>query len=65
MIIGSYKLVKGTITITGAGDDAARQAGERDKGVIVENCAQFINCKSETNNKEIDNDKDVDTVMPM
>ena len=30
----SYILVKGTITITGAGDDAtARQADERDKGV--------------------------------
>ena len=31
----SYILVKGTITITGAGDDAAaRQADERNKGVI-------------------------------
>ena len=30
----SYILVKGTITITRAGDDvAARQADERDKGV--------------------------------
>ena len=31
-----YILVKGTITITGAGDDAAaRQADERDKGVNI------------------------------
>ena len=38
----SYILVKGTITITGAGDDAAaRQADERDKGVTFTNCAPF------------------------
>ena len=31
----AYILVKGTITITGAGDDAAaRQADDRDKGVV-------------------------------
>ena len=39
----AYILVKGTITITGAGGDAAaRQADERDKGVIFKNCAPFI-----------------------
>ena len=38
----SYILVKGTITITGAGDDAAaRQADERDKGVTFKNCPPF------------------------
>ena len=38
----SYILVKGTITITGAGDDAAaRQADERDKEVTFKNCAPF------------------------
>ena len=52
--------------ITGAGDDAAaRQADERNKGVIFKNCAPFINCKSEINNTEIDNAKDIDIVMPM
>ena len=36
----AYKLVKETITITGAGnDDDARQVDERDKGVIFKNCA--------------------------
>ena len=41
----AYILVKGTITITGVGDDAAaRQADERNKGVIFENCAPFIKC---------------------
>ena len=41
----SYILVKGTITITGAGNDAAaRQADERDKGVTFKNCASFTKC---------------------
>ena len=62
----AYILVKGTITITGAGDDAAaRQADERIKGVVSKNFAPFINCKSEINNTERDNAKDIDTVMPM
>ena len=38
----AYILVKGTITITGAGDDdAAKQADERNKGVILKNCVPF------------------------
>ena len=49
-----------------AGDNAAaRQADERNKGVIFKNCAPFTNCKSETNNIEIDNAKDIDIVMQM
>ena len=59
-------LVKGTKAIAEAGDDAAAiQADERNKGVIFKNCAPFINCKSEINNTEIDNAKDIDIVMPM
>ena len=62
----AYILVKGKITITGAGADAAaRQADERDKGVIFKNCAPFINCKTEINNTEIDNAKDINILMPM
>ena len=54
------------ILATGTGDDAAaRQADERNKGVIFKNCAPFINWKSEINNTEIDNAKDIDIVMPM
>ena len=35
----TYVLVKGTITITGAGDNAAaRQADERNKSVLFKNC---------------------------
>ena len=38
-------LDKGTITITGAGDNAgARQADKRNKGVTFKNCALFIKC---------------------
>ena len=62
----AYNLVKGRITITGAGDDAAvRQADRRDKGVAFKNCAPFINCISEINNTQVDNAKDIDNVMPM
>ena len=62
----AYILVNGKIRITGAGDDAAaRQADERDKGVAFKNFASFTNCISEINNTQIDNAKDIDTVMPM
>ena len=62
----SYILVKGTITITGAGADAAaRQADERDEGVVFKNCAPFTNCISEINNMQVGNAKDIDIVMPM
>ena len=62
----AYILVKGTILNTGAGDDAAaRQIVERNKGVIFTNYAPFINCKSEINNTEIDNAKDIDIVIRM
>ena len=61
-----YILVKGKITITGAGDDAsARPADEGDKGVALKNCAPFNNCISEINNTQLDNAKDIDIVMPM
>ena len=62
----AYILNKGRITITGVRDDAAeRQADERNKDLIFKNCAPFINCKSEINNTEIDNAKDIDIVMSM
>ena len=62
----SYILVKGTITITGEGDNAGeRQADEGDKGVTFKNCAPFTKCISRTNNTDIDNAHDIDIVMPM
>ena len=62
----AYILVKGTITITGAGDDAAaRQADERNKGVIFKNCAPFSKCISKINSAEIDDTQDIHIVMLM
>ena len=62
----AYILVKGTITINGAGADAAaRQADEKDKGVAFKNFTLFTNCISEINNTQVDNAKDIDIVMPM
>ena len=62
----AYILAMGTITIDGAGADAAaRQADERDKGVAFKNCSPFTNCVSEINNTQEDKPKDIDIVMPM
>ena len=62
----AYILVKVTVTTTRAGDDAAaRQADERNKGVIFKNCAPFTKCISKINDMEIDNAQDIDIVMPM
>ena len=62
----TYILAKGTITITGAGDDvAARQADGRDNGVTFKNCVPFIECINRINNTQVDNAKDIDIVMPM
>ena len=62
----AYILIKGTITITGAGDDdAAKQSDERNKGVIFKNCAPFIKSISRINGTEIDNAQDIDIVMSM
>ena len=62
----AHILVKGKITITGEGDDAAaRQVDERDKGVVFKNCASFTACISNINNIEIDNCQDIDIIMPM
>ena len=62
----AYILVNGTITITGAGNDAAaRQADERDKGVTFKNCAPFTKCKSRISNTDIDTAQGIDIIMPM
>ena len=66
VISNTYMLVQRTITVTGEGDDAAaRLVDEINKGVIFKNCPSFVNCEGEINNKEIDNAKDTDIVMPM
>ena len=62
----AYILVKGTITITGAGDDAAaKRLDERNKGAIFKNCAPFTKCRSGINNKDIDTTQNIAIVIPM
>ena len=62
----AYILVKGTITITGTGADAAaKQSDERNKGVTFKNCAPFTKCISRINNTDIYTAQDLDIVMPM
>ena len=62
----SYILVKGTIAITGAGDDTtARQLDEGNKGVTFKNCAPFTKCISTINNTDVDNAHDIDITMSM
>ena len=61
-----HTYVKETITINGGGNDnAAREADERNKGIIFKNSAPFTKCISRINNTYIDNAKDIDIVMPM
>ena len=60
----AYILVKGTITITGHGDDAAvRLQDQRKKEIIFKNCTTFRKCITEINNRQINNVKDIDIVM--
>ena len=62
----AYIFVKGRITITGAGADAAsRQVDERNKGVIFTNFASFSDCVSKINNTQVDKAKYLNVVMAM
>ena len=62
----AYILVRGTITITGAGADAAaRQADERNKSLIFKYCAPFTKFISRINNAEIDTAQNINIVKLM
>ena len=60
----AYILVKGAITVnnTAAADADANNINKKE---IFKNCAPFTNCISEINNRQVDNAKDIDIVMPM
>ena len=59
-------LVKGTITVTGAGDDdVAKRLDEQKKGVIFKYFAPFTKCISRIHNTDIDNAQDIDIVRPV
>ena len=62
----AYIIVKGTVAITGAGDNnAAKWLDEGSKGVIFKNCARFTKFIKRINGTKIDNAQDIDTVTPM
>ena len=58
-----YIIIKGTITVPNTGTAAA--PNNRNKKVILKDCALFTDCISEINNTETDHAKDTDVVMPM
>ena len=58
-----YILVKGTITVNNTRTAAA--PNNRNKKAIFKNCAPFTNCICKINNTQVDDAKDIDTVMPM
>ena len=55
----AYIVVKRKITVTNPNDNAY------DKKVALKNNAPFLSCISKINNTLIDNEKDLDIVMPM
>ena len=60
----AYILVKGNITVNNtAGAGAA--TNNTNKNVVFKHCAPYANCIIKINNNLIDNDKYIDTVMPM
>ena len=60
----AYILVKGTVAVNNtAAADA--NANNTNKQVVFKNCDPFTNCISEISNRQVDNAKDIDIVMPM
>ena len=59
----AHVLVSATITVPNTA--AAGAVANNRKNIIIKNCAPFNDCISELNNTQIDNAKDIDTVMPL
>ena len=60
----AYILVKATITVPNTAT-AGASVINTNKKVIFKNCAPFIDCITEINNTEADDDQKIDLVMPM
>ena len=60
----AYILVKGNTTVNNTAA-AGAAANNTNKKVIFKNCAPFTDCISKINNTQVDNAKDIDTVVPM
>ena len=59
----AYKLMSATTTVPNTA--AVGENQNNIKKIIIENCAPFTNCISETNNTQIDNARDNDIVVLM
>ena len=60
----TYILAKGTITVDNT-SAAGVTTNNTNKKVIFKNCASLTNCIIQVNNTQIDNAKDIGTVMSM
>ena len=59
----AYIRVSAIITVPNTA--AAGAVTNNIKNIIIKNCAPLTNCISKINNTQIDNDKDIDIIMPM
>ena len=63
---GAYIHVSGTITVARAGANNEAIAADRNKKeAIFKDFTQFTDCITEINNTQVENEKDLDVVMPM
>ena len=61
----AYILVKGNITVIGAGVNDTRTTDRKNKKAIFKNCPPFTDCITEINNTQVDNVKDLDVALWM
>ena len=62
----AYILVKGKLTVVGAGAiPAVTQVDGNNKQAIFGNCTTFTDCITGINNTQVDNAKDLDVIMPI
>ena len=60
----AHILVKGIITVSNT-PDAAAAVNNTNKKALFKNCAPFTNYITEINNTQVDDQQDIDTVMPI
>ena len=61
----AHILVKGTITVNGIVNGAENEILRRNRPLILKNNAPFVSCMTKINNEFIQDDDDLDIVMPM
>ena len=58
-------MIIGDITIVGAAAvNAMRATDRKNRQAILKNCTPFTNCITEIKNTQVNNEKDLDVVMP-